>query len=312
MILQNNSTTVNVQSWFIPINILNIICCIIAVILALIFLLVIIFDKICQTVGMILLTNSCLAELIFGSDLLAMVLFTLYTDFKQIYFYDSFCLLLGYISYMSVGIQNYSYLLQAIYRYILIVYPSRLFYQSVRFQIFLISLTWICCIIYPIPLVFTGQIKYLVDDQICQMPLQLSFLTIFNAFYIYLFPMLSIILIYLKMVQYVHKMSKHVTPVNRLFHAQRELRMIRRIVSLVFILVALGFPYQTFIIMSFFNSAPKYHFRLAFTCINVSLVFVLIALLEITEPLKTSLIKRLKWSNNQCYTSNIINNENQS
>ncbi|CAF4124960.1 unnamed protein product [Rotaria sp. Silwood2] len=67
-------------------------------------------------------------------------------------------------------------------------------------------------------------------------------------------------------------MSKHVTPVNRLFHAQRELRMIRRIVSLVFILVALGFPYQTFIIMSFFNSAPKYHFRLAFTCINVSLI----------------------------------------
>ncbi|CAF3521464.1 unnamed protein product [Rotaria sp. Silwood1] len=293
MTLENNSTTANVQSWFIPIDILNMICCIIAIILALVFLFVIIFDKTCQTVGMMLVTNSCIAELIFGSDLLAMSLFTFYSDFKKIYFHESFCLLLGYISYMSVGLQNYSYLLQAIYRYILIVYPSRLFYQSFKFQTFLISITWICCIIYPIPLVFTGQIKYLVDDQMCQMPLQLSFLTIFNAIYIYLYPMLSIILIYLKMVQYVHEMRKHITPVNRLFHARRDLRMIRRIVSLVFILIALGFPYQTFIIMSFFNSAPKYHFRMAFMFIDVSLVFVLIALLEITEPLKTSLMKRI-------------------
>ncbi|CAF3557237.1 unnamed protein product [Rotaria sp. Silwood1] len=232
MTSENNSTTVHVQSWFIPIDILNMICCIIAIILALVFLFVIIFDKTYQTVGMMLVTNSCIAELIFGSDLLAM----------------------GYISYI---------------------------------------ITWICCIIYPIPLVFTGQIKYLVDDQICQMPLQLSFLTIFNAIYIYLYPMLSIILIYLKMVQYVHEMRKHITPVNRLFHARRDLRMIRRIVSLVFILIALGFPYQTFIIMSFFNIAPKYHFRIAFMFIDVSLVFVLIALLEITEPLKTSLMKRI-------------------
>ncbi|CAF1313763.1 unnamed protein product [Rotaria sp. Silwood1] len=95
------------------------------------------------------------------------------------------------------------------------------------------------------------------------------------------------------MVQYVQEMSKKVTPVNRLFHARRDLRMIRRIVSLVFILIALGFPYQTFIIMSFFNSAPKYHFRIAFMFIDVSLVFVLIALLEITEPLKTSLMKKI-------------------
>ncbi|CAF4564231.1 unnamed protein product [Rotaria sp. Silwood1] len=239
MTLENNSTTANVQSWFIPIDILNNLCTAIAVLLALVFLFIIIFHKLYHNVPMLLVSNSCLAELIFESDLLAM----------------------GYISYLSVGIQNYSYLLQAIYRYILIVYPSRLFYQSAKFQTFLISITWICCIIYPIPLVFTGQI--------------------------------NIILIYLKMVQYVQEMSKKVTPVNRLFHARRDLRMIRRIVSLVFILIALGFPYQTFIIMSFFNSAPKYHFRIAFMFIDVSLVFVLIALLEITEPLKTSLMKKI-------------------
>ncbi|CAF4124979.1 unnamed protein product [Rotaria sp. Silwood2] len=97
------------------------------------------------------------------------------------------------------------------------------------------------------------------------------------------------------MVRFVRKMRQRVTPVNRLLHAQRELRMIRRIVLLVSILVAFGFPYQTFIFMSFFNSAPKYHFRMAFTFIDVSLVFILIALFEITEPLKTSLMKRINF-----------------
>ncbi|CAF0928137.1 unnamed protein product [Rotaria sp. Silwood1] len=170
MTLENNSTTANVQSWFIPIDILNNLCTAIAVLLALVFLFIIIFHKLYHNVPMLLVSNSCLAELIFESDLLAMGLFAFYSDFKKIYFHESFYLLLGYISYLSVGIQNYSYLLQAIYRYILIVYPSRLFYQSAKFQTFLISITWICCIIYPIPLVFTGQIKYLVNDQICQMP----------------------------------------------------------------------------------------------------------------------------------------------
>ncbi|CAF1018453.1 unnamed protein product [Rotaria sordida] len=294
MTLDHNATTPDVQSWFIPIDILNVIWCTISIILALIFLFVIISDKLYQKVAMILITNSCLAELLFGVDLLAVTIFTFHNDLKQIYFYNSLCLFIRYLGYMLVAIQNYSYLLQAIYRYILIVYPSRLFYQSIKFQTCLISLTWICCIIYPILLVFTGQIKYLTDDQIYEMPLELSFLTIFNACYIYIFPMQGIILIYLKMVRCVHEMSKHVISVNRLFHVQRELKMIRRIVLLLFIVVALDFPYQTFIIMSFFNAAPKYHFRIAFSFINVSLIFVLIAILEITEPLKTSLMKRIK------------------
>ena len=88
-------------------------------------------------------------------------------------------------------------------------------------------------------------------------------------------------------------MSKRVTPVNTLFRAQRELRMIRRIVYLVLILLILGFPYALFILMSFFNSAPKYHFRIAYIFVDVSLAFVMIALFQITEPLKTSIMKRI-------------------
>jgi hypothetical protein len=100
----------------------------------------------------------------------------------------------------------------------------------------LICLTWICGIIYPIPIVFTNQITYHVNDQICQIPLLFSFLLIFHACYLYLIPVGYIMLIYFKMIRYVQEMSKRVTSANTLSRAQRELRMVNRIVLVVSII----------------------------------------------------------------------------
>ncbi|CAF4169980.1 unnamed protein product [Rotaria magnacalcarata] len=89
-------------------------------------------------------------------------------------------------------------------------------------------------------------------------------------------------------------MSKNVTTVNRLFHAQRELKMIRRIGSLVFVLLTTGLSYSIFLVMSVFNSVPKYHFRIVYAFTSPALVFTQFALLQMAEPLKASLMKRIK------------------
>jgi hypothetical protein len=88
-------------------------------------------------------------------------------------------------------------------------------------------------------------------------------------------------------------MSKRVTPANTLSRAQRELKMVYRIVILVSILLGLGLPYAIFVFMGLFNRAPKYDFRIAYTFIDVSLVFVMIALFQFTDPVKTSLMKKI-------------------
>jgi hypothetical protein len=297
-----NATIINIQSWFIPFDILKVTCLILVIILAVIFLSIAAIDKTCHTVPMMLVANSCLAELLFASSLLGMALFTLENDLKQIRYQDSLCMFLGYMGYVSGALMNYSYLLQAIYRYIVVVYPARLAYQSARFQIFLICLTWICTIVYPIPIVFTDQIKYDVDNQICQMPLQLSFLTIFDACYMYMIPVGSIVLIYFRVVRYVKLMSKRAAPGNTLSRAQRELKMIRRIIRLISILLSAGLPYTIFIFMSFFNSAPKYSFRIAYVFIDVSLLFVVIVLFQNTDPVKTSVMKKMNWRSNVVVT----------
>jgi hypothetical protein len=289
----NNLTTINIESWFIPFDIFNVICLIFVIVLAVIFLFIVAIDKTCHIVPMILVANSCLAELFFASDLLGLAIFALDNDYKEIQYQDSLCIFLGYMSYVSGALQNHSYLLQAMYRYVVVVYPARLTYQSARFQIFLIFLIWICGIIYPIAMVFTDQIKYDVQNQICQIPLRLSFLTFFNSCYMYTIPVGSIILIYFRVVRYVKLMSKRAAPGNTLSRAQRELKMIVRIIRLISILLFAGIPYTIFIFMSFFNSAPKYDFRIAFIFLYASLVLVMIALFQNTDPVMMFVMKKI-------------------
>jgi len=241
-----------------------------------------------------LIANSCLTAFIFGSDMLGTAIFMLQNDLKQIFYQDFFCIFRGYVGYVSATLFNFSFALQAIYRYIIVVYPNRLFCQSARFQGLLICLTWIFGIVYFIALMFIGEIIYNADNQICQLPLQLSFSIIYAMCGGYIIPILMIMFIYLRLVRYMKKMSKRVTPVNILSRAKRELKMVQRTVILITILIILAFPYILFIFMSFFNSAPKYHFRIADVFADASLVLVMIILFQFTEPLKTSMMKRIK------------------
>ncbi|CAF4218739.1 unnamed protein product, partial [Rotaria sordida] len=95
------------------------------------------------------------------------------------------------------------------------------------------------------------------------------------------------------LVRYVKGMSKRVTPVNVLARAEKELRIVQRTVIIVTILLALGVPYTIIIFMSFFTNPPKYHFRIAFIFIDVSVAFMMIALFKFTDLLRTSLMRRV-------------------
>jgi hypothetical protein len=286
------------QLWFIPIDVLSLICVIFGMGLGIFSLLIIIFHKTYRTVPMMLITNTCLAQIFFGILLLSLRGFTLQNDLKQIEYEDFFCSFRGYMGYVLCSIQNCSYLLQSIHRFVSIVYPSRLLCQLMTFQFLLICLSWIFGFAYPIAFLFTGQIIYNVNNQICQLPLRLSFSVISMASCAYIIPVFVTILIYFKLVRYVKQMSKRVTPVNTLSRVHRELKMVRRTVILVTILFALCFPYAMFIFLSFFIEIPIYHFRIAYIFLDVSYAFVMIALLIFTDSFKTSMIKRMNGRSN--------------
>ncbi len=107
---------------------------------------------------MMLLCNSFLSEIIFALTMFSMSLFTFKNDIKQIAYKDSFCIYRGYMSYAISSVRIHSYLLQSIYRYINIIFPSNFYFQSSRFQFFLICLTWLISIIHPFPFLFNDKI----------------------------------------------------------------------------------------------------------------------------------------------------------
>jgi hypothetical protein len=130
------------------------------------------------------------------------------------------------------------------------------------------------------------------------MPLQTSLYIFYTCFLAYLNPVTLIIIIYFKLVRYVQKKSKQITPVNQLVRLRRELKMVRRIIMLLIVLITLGLPYTIFFIISFFTDPPKYHFRLAFLSVDISLACIIIALCQFTDPIKTCVMKTInKWTN---------------
>ncbi|CAF0890516.1 unnamed protein product [Adineta steineri] len=107
-------------------------------------------------------------------------MFTLYNDLQQIYYQDLFCNFRGYMGYVACFLLIYAYFLQAIHIYLIVIYPTDLLWQSAKFQFFLIILTWMAAFIFACPYIITNAIIYFVDDQICQLPLNLSFLAVYN------------------------------------------------------------------------------------------------------------------------------------
>ncbi len=292
-----NSTMITTESWFIPFDSIMILTISLSIILGIIFLSIAITHRRCWSISMLLICNSCLAEVLLSCVLLGMAIFTFKNDLKQDTGNISFCIIISFLCYVTDAIQNYSYLLTAIYRYMSVVYPGRLLWQSAKFQIALIIGQWIFSIMYAVPFLITEQIVYNVDNQICQVPLRLSITMIYISTVLYALPNVCILCVYIKLVRYVRQISNRTILANTLFHAQRELRLIQRTLILSNILIILGAPYAIFVIVSFITTPPKYHFRIAYIFIDISVLSIMIMTYYFTQPIKEIIQKIFTRSN---------------
>lgn len=287
------STSSAIEPWYIPCDILVIICTILAIILSIILLFIIILDKTCHTVQLMLVANSYFTVLLYGCVLLTCTILTFVTDSREIYYQEPFCVR-TYILSTTAAPLYYSFLLEAFYRYVLVVYPTRFFYQSAKFQCPIICLTWILGFLYPVAYMLTGEIIYDVNNQLCQTSVQASIIGIYVSLCNYMIPVPQIIFIYLKLIRYVKQISKRVLRVNTLSRAKSQLKMVRCTIILITILISVCFPLVIFMLMSFFTCSSKYGYRIGYVFIDISLIFVMIILLQFTDPFKKSLMKRLK------------------
>lgn len=288
--MENSSSPIG-ETWFIPLDILRIICDTLALVLAVSYLCIIIVDQACRTIPVLLIGNTCLIALVLGSTLLGNAVFTFQIDLQLIEGQDSLCIFRAYLGFSSIAIFNYSFLLQGLYRYTTVVYAGRLFWQSYRNQIILICISWIFGGVFSIPTVFIEMAVYNRDNQICQVALHRSFTLLYLSGLLYFTPVTILIVIYTKLVLYVRGMNTRIVSANVISRARRELRMLHRIVAQVSTLLVIGFPYAIFILMSLFVLPPTYHFRIAYFFTDVSLASVMITILVLTDPLRAFMLK---------------------
>lgn len=296
-VFSDNSTVGLVESWFIPTNILMIICSALIIILSIIFLFIIIIDKTCHTVPMLLIANTCLAALMLGCTIITIVGFVLQNDLKQRDYQDPLCITRAYLLYTTCGILNFSFTLQALYRYMIAVYPSRLVFQSFRCQISFIGLTWILSNIFPFECIPTQEIAYVVETHMCQAKLHPSVCIICGILFNYNLPISMIIFIYWKLFRYVKQMGKTAASTS-LARAKRELKAIHRIVILIMTLIVISFPYLIIVIIVFIKPSMKRYARIAYAFFQLSNLSGMIYLFFITTPLKEFVMKRLHLKSN--------------
>ncbi|CAF0721213.1 unnamed protein product [Adineta steineri] len=256
----NDSTLIETELWFLPFDIIGIISTSLSIILGLLYLFIVIKHKTYSSVQMLLVCNSCIAVILLSCILLNMAIFTLQHDLQKS------------------------------------IYPNKIIWRTVRIQFCLVTVIWVVCILYSLPLLLTGQITYNIDNQVCQMPLRLSLPMVCVAAIIYMIPNSGILGVYIKLTRYVHQMSFRTISNNTMFHARRELRLVKRTFILSNTLIILGLPFMIFVLMSFFTPPPKYHFRIAFLCGDISVLVVIIIGYCFTPNMKTIIRKILSRS----------------
>ncbi|CAF1361880.1 unnamed protein product [Adineta ricciae] len=115
MFYSNNSPSLIAEPWFIPLDIFMIVCSIVDILLNLIFLVTILLDRTYHTIPMILIVNSCLAQVVLVQ--------AIYFSLVDLHYFP--CTFAGYMTYVTCAVLNYLFLLQAFYRYVIVVYPTR-------------------------------------------------------------------------------------------------------------------------------------------------------------------------------------------
>lgn len=283
----NNTTTITqltVEIWFIVVDTMNILFSCLSILLSILFLMLVAIRPAFQTVPIMLSAYSAFCLLLAGISALAIAIFSLSNDLQAIEYVDRFCEFRGYFGLVGGSVQNYSYLLQALYRYFNIMYPHNTTLVAPRTQFCLIIkaliLSWACVL----PVYFSHAITYDVYNQVCQPPFVFSFITIYNAAVINLIPVYATVIIYIKVILHVRYLNKQTTAINLQVRAKRELKLLRRVIILTITIMTLGLPYVMFLFISFFQAPPKYHLRISFIFIYVSIFLIMLELIKFTDP----------------------------
>lgn len=159
-------------SWYIPIDIFTIIISLLTTIFALIFILVIIFNRTLRNLATILSSHTCLSIAYFSLTITSIAIHQYQCDTTSTAdstVCDDFsCIIRNYMNTVGTTWALYSFLIQALHQYLSVVYPSKLFHKTYRFYSLIIVAQLLVVSFIPYPFHFiVPSIHYDSSSYVC-------------------------------------------------------------------------------------------------------------------------------------------------
>jgi hypothetical protein len=147
----------------IPSSVFMLLCSLLGIICTLIFISVVILDRQCRTMTVLLVLNSIIAGLVVNIVYTCQALYQLTTDGN-----DELCVFRGFLLHGTCGLLYHTFCVQAFYRLFTTISIQERYLRSKRIILFIVLLQWLISLTFGLPILLMGHIKYHSGSRICQ------------------------------------------------------------------------------------------------------------------------------------------------
>jgi hypothetical protein len=279
------------------------------------FLLIIIYHRQSRSVPLLLAGHTCSTLLISAFMLASMATASLlgYMGIILKQHNDTtWCRWRGFFIHGFLCALYDSYILQAGYRLCRVVFYQRRDLYSFPLYSLVVPIESLFGIISISPVLFRGDVVYLPSEYYCQTPFTNIPAISYIAVRLFLLPILFIALVYIYLLKHVRQSSTMSTAINENHHQRsnqdtRDLIVIKRLLSMLSVLILLGLPSVIFLSIFIVTGHLVFiAYRIGWLSVSFSLVFLAYMLIQLTNPLRKTvrrIFRRNSFQRNRCKSS---------
>ncbi|CAF1242397.1 unnamed protein product [Adineta ricciae] len=275
--------------------IIGLVICIIALIIMIRILHYIHFNRIQRDDKVVFIHSMNIYILLFIFMLIinSFTMQSLLGDHYGLEFDSQWCIFIGFIDPVVFGTLYWNFVNQAFYRFCRIIYFSRSSFQSSWLYFMLLPIELLLVAILLSPSLIWRDITYLPREHYCY----ISVMNVRGAVWIFSFafglPLSCLLMIYLRITLYLQHNTQNQRVLMVRQREQRDLTIIRRICVIVSLLMMLGVPALTILLISYIQNVENpYFFRVEWFFVSLSMFGIDFALIIFTPQLKSIFFKR--------------------
>ncbi|CAF1145109.1 unnamed protein product [Didymodactylos carnosus] len=241
----------------------------------------------CRTIPNLLCCNSCLCGILYCTMMLINVLY----GFLPNYYRQEpiSCQIRGIILGLACSSKAYSYLVQAINRYIYAVHYNKRYLLVNRSTYILLIIHWSVSIIFPLPNLFFNGIAYQIETRLCIITMKRFPTALYTVISFFFIPIVSITLLYaIILIHCRSKARKTMASKRRTSFStkSRDLKLFQNILILICILGVGGFPCFILLILDEVEKTYPSWYLIVVLFLSLSVSFEMAAIFFLNKRIK--------------------------